>query len=173
MEGTAKMHRRLYQRGDTIVEVLIAIAIMSLILTAAYVTANRNYLSMQDAQERGTALKLLERETEAMKAYNVLPGGHASLIGAAGNFCMVLTPTGVPAIATNNGRTDGTNKCLFAPDATQANSGQEPAYSITIGPPATPPSIGINGTLFMLQARWDSILGQTQQNKVQIEYGVY
>lgn len=55
------------ERGDTIVEVLIAIAVISLILGGAYVTTNRSLQATRAAQERSTALKLAESQVERIK----------------------------------------------------------------------------------------------------------
>jgi len=63
---------RLRQEGDTIVEVLIAIAIVSLILTAAYVISNKNTLAIQDNQERIQAQHLVEGQIESLRAQGSL-----------------------------------------------------------------------------------------------------
>jgi prepilin-type N-terminal cleavage/methylation domain-containing protein len=55
------------QRGDTIVEVLIAMAIISLVLTAAYVTSNRNTILIQSSQEREQAQRLVEGQIEMLR----------------------------------------------------------------------------------------------------------
>lgn len=59
--------------GDTIVEVLIAIAIVSLTLTSAYALTRRNTLASQQTQEQSTALKLVERQTELLLANSTAP----------------------------------------------------------------------------------------------------
>ena len=63
---------KLKQRGDTIVEVLIAIAVVSLVLVAAYTTANRNIRAIQNNQERVQAQHLVEGQIEALKSNNGL-----------------------------------------------------------------------------------------------------
>lgn len=55
------------ERGDTIVEVLIAMAVISLVLGGAYVTTNRSLLATRAAEERGNALKLAESQLEQLK----------------------------------------------------------------------------------------------------------
>ncbi len=55
-------------RGDTIVEVLISITVLSLILTASYALANRSSQGVRQAQERSEALKLSEALLEKLKA---------------------------------------------------------------------------------------------------------
>lgn len=58
------------QAGDTIVEVLIAIAIISLVLTAAYATTNRNTIATQNNEEHIQAQHLVEAQIEALRAQN-------------------------------------------------------------------------------------------------------
>lgn len=60
--------RRLNQRGDTIVEVLIAIAIVGAVLTIAYSIMNRNLQTMRDNQERTEASKIAQEQVETLKA---------------------------------------------------------------------------------------------------------
>lgn len=55
------------QRGDTIVEVLIAIAIVSLVLTTAYVITNKNTRAIQANQERVQAQHLVESQIELLR----------------------------------------------------------------------------------------------------------
>jgi prepilin-type N-terminal cleavage/methylation domain-containing protein len=60
------------QQGDTLVEVLIAIAIVSLILTTAYAISNKNTLAIQSNQERIQAQHLVEAQIEALRAQDGL-----------------------------------------------------------------------------------------------------
>lgn len=59
--------RSLYDRGDTIVEVLIAIAVVSLVLAAAFTSTRRSASATRTAQEHGEALKLAESQVEQIK----------------------------------------------------------------------------------------------------------
>ena len=52
------------QQGDTIVEVLIAITVISMVLVAAYVTTSRNVNAMTDTQEHSEALQLAQTQIE-------------------------------------------------------------------------------------------------------------
>jgi Tfp pilus assembly protein PilV len=54
--------------GDTIVEVLIATAILGIVLTGAYVTANRSYLTIFSAQQRQEALSLAQSQLEELSS---------------------------------------------------------------------------------------------------------
>src|SRR5688572_29041209 len=58
---------RLNQRGDTVAEVLVVIGILSLILSGAFVLTNRSLQSARSAQERLSAIKLVESQLEQIK----------------------------------------------------------------------------------------------------------
>ncbi len=55
--------------GDTIVEVLISIAIISLVLTISYSLSNRSSQYIQQSQERGEAQKISEQQLELLRNY--------------------------------------------------------------------------------------------------------
>jgi|SRR5581483_5139300 len=59
---------KLHQRGDTIVEVLIAITIVSLILGGAYVTSRNSLSATLDAQEHDNALQLAQAQIELLRS---------------------------------------------------------------------------------------------------------
>lgn len=56
------------QRGDTIVEVLLALAVLGAVLGGAYVVTNRNTVINRASQERTQAIKLAESQLERLKA---------------------------------------------------------------------------------------------------------
>lgn len=65
-----RFHKRIQkigQAGDTIVEVLIVTAVLGLVLAGSYAIASRSLKGMQQAQERGEALKLAEGQLESVK----------------------------------------------------------------------------------------------------------
>jgi len=86
MLGRLKRRRQMGQRGDTIVEVLIAITVVSMILGGAYVTTNHSLLATRDAQERADGLKLVESQLEQLK--NVVTTDSSKLSGHLGGFCL-------------------------------------------------------------------------------------
>ncbi len=55
--------------GDTIVEVLISLAILSLAFAISYATANRALINTQNSQEHATALEYLDSQLEALHYY--------------------------------------------------------------------------------------------------------
>lgn len=59
--------KNLNKTGDTIVEVLIATAIVSLILGGAYATSNRSLKTTRQAEERVEAVKHTESQLEKLR----------------------------------------------------------------------------------------------------------
>ncbi|HEX5456625.1 MAG TPA: hypothetical protein VFW77_04675 [Candidatus Saccharimonadales bacterium] len=57
------------KKGDTIVEVLIGIAVLGLVLSISYSLANRNTQYIQQSQERGEAQKISEAQLELLRNY--------------------------------------------------------------------------------------------------------
>lgn len=55
------------QRGDTIIEVMIAIAVVGMVLGASYRIANRALQTGRFAQEQTEALKIAESQVEKLK----------------------------------------------------------------------------------------------------------
>lgn len=128
------MHQR-RQAGDTIVEVLIAIGIVSLVLAGAYATVQKSTAITQDTQERGVAQKYVEGQIEQMRYY--YPTKKASYQSAPSDWC--ISPTG---------SVSGGNACVMPDPA---------AYVLAINPaPAPAPS----GT-YQISAKWDSLTGNT------------
>lgn len=79
--------------GDTILEVLVSITVVSLILGASYALANQSTQANRRAQERSEALKYTESQLEQLKAFL---SNRSNSLAAAGNlFCMKTdgTPT--------------------------------------------------------------------------------
>lgn len=85
--------KRLNKTGDTIVEVLISIAIISTVLAGAYVTSNNSLRGSRQAQERGEGTKFAEEQLERLKELANNPATHdlvfATVIGDY--FCIDQT----------------------------------------------------------------------------------
>ena len=56
-------------RGDTLVEVTIALAILASVLTAAYVVSNRAYILGQQSRERSELVNEAQQQAEALKVF--------------------------------------------------------------------------------------------------------
>ncbi len=60
----------LHEKGDSIVEVLIALAIISSVLVSAFAITTKNVQSLQDNQERIQAQNLVQGQIESLRAQN-------------------------------------------------------------------------------------------------------
>jgi prepilin-type N-terminal cleavage/methylation domain-containing protein len=72
------------QRGDTIVEVMIAIVVVSMVLVAAYVTTTHNINGLQDTQEHSQALQLAQTQLEHLHNATTEPTNHQCFNNAGG-----------------------------------------------------------------------------------------
>ena len=73
------------QSGDTIVEVLIATAVVGMLLTGSFAVANRSSQVIRSAQERTEAQKITTRMLERLKSYAVVV---PTPLPTAGAFCI-------------------------------------------------------------------------------------
>ena len=85
----------LRERGDTMIEVLVAIAIISLVLVTAYALTNKNTQAIQANQERIQAQHLAESQLEALKAAGAIAhagGCFVGVVDTASNGCNPVPP---------------------------------------------------------------------------------
>jgi len=146
--------RSLGEGGDTIVEVLISIAVISMILGGAYVTTNKSLKGSRAAQERSDALKLVESQVESLKS--IAGGTNADAIFGAGTpakFCVINNTTVVTY--TNAG-------CKVGADGTATTA--EPAYNISIS--------RTNGNTFTVTNTWAAI-EKNGNDSLQMTYRIY
>ncbi len=57
------------QSGDTIIEVTMALSILAVVLTSAFVAANRAYMIGQNARERTEMINLAQAQAEQLKSF--------------------------------------------------------------------------------------------------------
>lgn len=140
---------KLINRGDTIVEVLISIAIVSVVLTGAFVSARRSLATSQRSQERGEATKLVEDQMERLKsvAYSTNEGEGIFAPALSQPFCLN---------ATSELRTGG--DCVMGPLSRYT-------AQITRGS-------GADINTFTVGIVWDK-LGGGQQERISAVYRVY
>lgn len=114
------------QRGDTIVEVLIAILVISSILAGAFVSARRSQSAIRQSQERVEALNIAEGQVERVKSLSQEDASQVYGVAVAAPFCVydenghnkVQALGTIPTLATDDFAHDvyGDN-CAFAPNA--------------------------------------------------------
>jgi Tfp pilus assembly protein PilV len=140
------------QKGDTIVEVLIAIAVITSVLGGAFVMTNRSLQNTRTAQERVNAVKLAESQVELLK--DVVATNPDSIFGAGTPASYCITSTGTVLSSTNA-------SCKM--DASGTATTAEPAYNL---------AITRSGNTFTVNTSWTSIRGGGN-NSVQMKYRAY
>lgn len=81
----------LKQKGDTIVEVMLAVMVIALTVSGAYGVASRSLKAARQAQERGEALKLAEGQLETIKGITsgvVSPAAGDDIFDTSKTFCL-------------------------------------------------------------------------------------
>jgi type II secretory pathway pseudopilin PulG len=139
------------EAGDTIIEVLIAIAVISVVLGGAYVTTNRSLRATRSAQERGNSLKLAESQMEQLK--NLVATNPDAVYG-----------TGVPSPFCIQGTTvinPSTNNCNL--DASGVPTTSQPRYDVRITR---------TGDIFTVRNTWIDV-GGNQNAELKLTYRVY
>ncbi len=142
------------QAGDTIVEVLIAIAVVSLVLAGAYASSNHDVSAQQDSQEHGQALKLAQTQVEFLR-------DNSAAISGFNCFNPNSTPTpGAPArIAAPN------SPCIVLSNGQPANGpAQQPQYTLKISPPDP------TTHTYTIDVTWTSLLSSSSKADVQLYY---
>jgi prepilin-type N-terminal cleavage/methylation domain-containing protein len=138
------------QRGDTIVEVLIALSIISLVLAASYAITNRNVRASQDTQEHTQAQQVVQQQIERLRA--------SSASGSLGVPFKCITGSGSALVPSNNDAA-----CSFSADGSTGNCTEEPCYHVEI--------IRNGNGVYDVSATWSSLL-QGGTSKVSMVYGI-
>ena len=142
------------QRGDTIVEVLLAMSVVGLVLGTAFGIANRSVNLGQDAQERTEALKLAESQLELLKS-------------RYSSDASIRTRTDVQPFCFEASVLFSVKESTDAACKNQNGRGAAGLYSIAIIPPA---SSSLTAT-YEIRIIWNR-LGATGQNNLSLYYKV-
>lgn len=140
------------QRGDTIVEVLIAIAVISLVLGGAFVTTNRSLQATRAAEERGNAIKLVESQIEQLKTIAKTDSNSLFGAGVPNPFCVGANQTIVAA-----------NNAACRVNAAGQPTETEPIYNL---------SVSRSGNTFTISNNWQAPGGR-HTDRVQMVYRMY
>ena len=134
------------QRGDTIVEVLFALAVLGAVLGSAYVVVSRNVITNRASQERLQAVKVAESQFEKLK------------IKVASDDTM-YDRTGFCLSNANNVVLNTVPECRM--DAAGDATTDHPQYRVTISRHAYLPFGGNPraGTRFKINVTWMNVRG--------------
>ncbi|HEY5152731.1 MAG TPA: type II secretion system protein [Candidatus Saccharimonadales bacterium] len=137
---SVKILHQLNRAGDTIVEVMVVLAILGLAISISYATANRSLLNARQAQENSEATELIQSQIEALRTLTSVTDVPNIFNPALQNYCLV--PTGVaPNIKYTNA------------SGASCNMGSVP-YQINITYSTAPTDT------FTVTATWPDVLGE-------------
>lgn len=108
------------QTGETIIEVLISMAVLGLVLSASYALANRSTQANRQAQERAEALSENSTRIELLKTYleddGSVPAGDFCVYRNSSGELKTQTTTGtIPSDAQEYDPADYPNQCKAGP----------------------------------------------------------
>lgn len=141
------------QAGETIVEVLISILVISVALAGAFAISNRSQKTVQANQERYQAQILANSQADLLKVYLTNDGSRSAINNLKPTFCM----NGI-RVATDF-------------DAECKGQGSESLYNIAIQC-----QTGCSGadsySTYKIKVFWDSLINNGGQDNVELWYGV-
>lgn len=144
----------LSERGDTIVEVLIATAIVALVLVGAYGITTHSSNAIQDSQEHQEATSLVNRQLELVRNNGGL---------ADGNDC--YDDNGAAATGAGCSYDQGGNSGCTTPPASRCYKVKVIAVRGTVAD--TEPTVPVT---YSVKITWDSILSTSPQGSVGMHY---
>lgn len=115
------------QKGDTIIEVMVALTVIGMSLGIAYAITNRSLATGRAAQERTEALKLAETQLEELKVYEQ---SIADLRDNTDDFCLyegsrvLLSDTDSVCLGVNRSSLYSLQLLYTPPTATEKESFQ-------------------------------------------------
>lgn len=157
-------HTLKHQAGDTIVEVIIAVAIIASILAGAFVVTNRSTRAVRDSEEHAQALQLLQGQVELLRYAASQPGWLTAprLSNISTPFC--IDNTGIARQPASS-----QNQCLVSTQGVCTAATQAVCYRVAISSANSTPNAG-STTTFNLTATWSALGGGT--DKVYLSYNV-
>jgi len=157
--------KRLNQVGDTIVEVLLAVVVISLAIGIGYSIASRSLNTVRQAQERTEAVKQVENQIERLKKLAATDNcsGPSSALCQPSSFCL------------------GDNNQIISISPTPTNIASDPLTSVAYGSGAClknnlyyvsiTPEGGSPPRQYQVRARWLGLNNQKQETVV--TYRIY
>lgn len=151
---------RLYrnQKGDTILEVLICIAVLSFIMSASFALANRSSATNRQSAERGEAFKTTESQMERLKQYLSTVTTVDQLPPSGSKFCMKAdnTPT-TTIVGTVATPADFQAAITVNAEYSVCKTGEFYYTYLQRGPDV---SLGIGDNTFVSYTRWENASGK-------------
>lgn len=151
------------QAGDTIVEVIIAVAIISSILAGAFVVTNRSTRAVRDSEEHAQALQALQGQVELLRYAASQPGALTTP-----KLANLTTPFCLDGAGIAHSPASTQSQCSLNSQGQPCSAGGL-CYKVEISSAAAVPNVG-STTTFNLKATWPTLGGGT--GDVYLSYNV-
>lgn len=153
------------QAGDTIVEVMIVLAVLGLAIGISFSTANRSLLDARQAQENAQATERLQAQIENLRT---MAANQPTLPNGSPNPDYIFQPAGQHFCTYNNASGYHVQQITAGPPPAACHT--DNLYDVNIVYVAAGPSI-IGGT-FSLVGTWPDVQGQGNDT-VTLSYRYY
>jgi type II secretory pathway pseudopilin PulG len=150
------------QAGDTIIEVMFAVAVVGMVIGGSYVVATRAQRVGRYAQEQTEALKQVEAQIEKVKylaGLGITSGANYIFDTTAGKTTFCISDTYTKVLASDSSY-----------DANCKGRGGSGLYDVKVDYQAVPADGGTD--LFVVNASWDR-QGTAERGNVSIAYRVH
>lgn len=128
------------QKGDTVVEVMISLLLLSAAFTGCYAIINRSTRNLEAAQLRSQAVKIVSSQIEALRSYYISNGSIP-----AGLTCFYLKQVAAPPNPPNLKENIST-PCYLNSSGSLVAASITPNYSITITSSGSPTTYTVKAT---------------------------
>jgi prepilin-type N-terminal cleavage/methylation domain-containing protein len=153
--------KKLSQRGDTIIEVLISMAVISIVLGGAFTATRLSSTGVQDSQEHSQALGLVQTQIELLRA-DASSSKPTIFTYPINPFCMYINNTYTASTVS-----PATGDCVQNASGTPTTT--QPAFHLLI---ARDNPDSNNGYLFTVTATWSEVNGSGQASESMV-YRLY
>lgn len=139
------------QTGDTIIEVMIVLAVLGMAIGVSYATANRSLLDTRQAQENSQATELVQSQVEQLRTQTSNTDSHSAnyIYNTNPMFCMNNDSV------VQQGSLDPNNPSTLDPDSGNyaPSCVLNTLYHMSI-------QYSTSGDTFTVKALWDDVLGK-------------
>jgi type II secretory pathway pseudopilin PulG len=163
-----RRYKKITSSGDTIVEVMVVLAILGLAISISFATANRSLLDTSQAEENSQATEYAESQVEDLRylaptsnSADTSQNPTSNIFNPTTAFC-ITNPTVASPITTSN--------CKFGPQNYQVLVYNCDDYNGGSNNPCTATSS--RSDTFIVQATWPDPLGQGSDT-VTLSYRVH
>jgi Tfp pilus assembly protein PilV len=155
-------YRKLKQSGETIIEVLIAIAVLSGALGGAFAISTKSKNTVQANQERYQAQAYANEQADLLRSANAPGSATATTIYGYG-------ASGKPFCINADGSVSAQSASLTVP-AAGCTRGSGVPFDILVFPHKGSDNTGVSVDTFFIRVQWDSV-NKSGKDQVEVGYG--